>query len=120
VLRWKERAVKHVGRKFLLHRVPLLVGWDRDEALACAEQVAATGCISCRCVGSGVGDDKLQGRLVRQRNLYFFAVAGGEEQIGDVRFGVLGADLHGLRVVYRGGGVNDRNPLIAFRLYPAL
>ena len=41
-----------------------------------------------------------------QRDFDLLAVGGGVEDVGEVRFGVLGADLHGSRVAERGGGVN--------------
>ncbi len=40
------------------------------------------------------------------RELHLFAVVDGGEDVGEVLLRVLGADLHGFRVVERGCGVN--------------
>jgi hypothetical protein len=95
----RERGVIHQVLKFLVHLGPLFDRWNSQQIASSGTKNAASALQYGERLGGRGGDDKLQGRLIRQRDLYFFTAFGDEEEIGDVGFGVLGADLHGLRVV---------------------
>lgn len=67
----------------------------------------AFGFIVAASVCGRVDDDQFEDGVVGTSDLHLFAVAGGGEEVVEMRRGVLGADLHGFRVAERGGGVND-------------
>lgn len=81
--------------------VPLILVRSRDESFPCSPHLTAR-----RSFWRGLDDGEAVGGLVRACNLDLFPAIGGFEEIGEVGFRVLGADLHEFRVRRRGGGVN--------------
>ena len=105
VFRREDRAVEHLVFKLLVHRAPFFCSGKRDLAFPGVEEVCAGAFGRDGCWLGRARGDKERG-LAGARELHLFAGVDGGEDVGEVLLRVLGADLHGFRVVERGCGVN--------------
>lgn len=99
------RARTFCGRpSYCIHCFPLLFAWNAHLSAPGTENALAVRMPLL--YGSRFHENEAHRRLAGARELHLFAGVDGGEDVGEVLLRVLGADLHGFRVVERGCGVN--------------